>query len=310
MGENLVLVQFPHPGPEHKPERGSDVMGWHRRDGPHCRKFLKSLGRWRDATGQEHSGELTFWGEWEPQSLIIHRWPDAAKGAPRFLHEPFWCVPGDDRWLYNTDPFVFGECFLYSNCRQPHFETLRELAPGSVILFGSNLGGAFVLDTVFVVASGVGYSWAKRAGISDVNEPFRRIVLDPLFTSQEDRSRTFRLYRGATPEVPWNGMFSFVPCRPASGDAARFARPVIHLPGLVTPNLAMRAKFNPLDVGALERAWRSVIEQIHAQGLFLGYGMPVPREEPDWERGRSQARPDPEGGEPPEGCSPRKLRGC
>ena len=108
----------------------------------------------------------------------------------------------DDRWRHNTDPFVFGECFRYSNCRQTHCEDLRKLAPGSVILFGSNLGGAFVLDTVFVVDFGVDYSWGEPASIADVDEPFRRIVLDPLFTSQENRSRTFRLYRGATPKAP------------------------------------------------------------------------------------------------------------
>ena len=143
-----------------------------------------------------------------------------------------------------------------------------------------------------------------------MDEPFRRIVLDPLFTSQENRSRTFRLYRGATPEAPWNGMFSFVPCRPASGDAARSARPVINLPDLVTQNLAMRAKYSPLDVGALKRTWWNAVEQVHAQKLFLGYGMPVPSEEPDLEQGRSQARPGSEGGEPLEDCSPRKLQGC
>lgn len=108
MWENLGLAQLPHPGLEHTPERGSEVMGWHHRDGAHRRKFLKSLERWRDATGRKHSGDLTFWGEWEPQSRIIHQWPDTVDGAPRFLHEPFWCVLGDARWLNNTEPFVFG----------------------------------------------------------------------------------------------------------------------------------------------------------------------------------------------------------
>ena len=55
--------------------------------------------------------------------------------------------------LQNTDPFVFGESFLYTCCQQ--FKNnrptqLRYLAPGSVILFGSHRGGRFLLDTVFV----------------------------------------------------------------------------------------------------------------------------------------------------------------
>jgi hypothetical protein len=49
---------------------------------------------------------------------------------------------------------VFGETFLYSNCRQfapdERPSILRRLAPGSVILFGT-IGHQFVLDTALLV---------------------------------------------------------------------------------------------------------------------------------------------------------------
>ena len=108
------------------------------------------------------TGVVVFWGEWEPESEgepIASTGPD----GPRWIHRPYYVrptsYPGD---LQNTDPFVFGDRFLYTLCRQtkpisgharPTF--LRDLAPGSLILFGSLKGGDFVLDTALVVAEGV-----------------------------------------------------------------------------------------------------------------------------------------------------------
>lgn len=51
----------------------------------------------------------------------------------------------------DTDPFVFGERFRYGNCQQPSSTTLKNLEPGSLILFASTQGGKHLLDTVFVV---------------------------------------------------------------------------------------------------------------------------------------------------------------
>lgn len=53
--------------------------------------------------------------------------------------------------LQNTDPLVFGDSFLYSNCRQGAIGRLRELRAGSVIVFGSVVSKSWVVDTVFVV---------------------------------------------------------------------------------------------------------------------------------------------------------------
>jgi hypothetical protein len=56
----------------------------------------------------------------------------------------------------NTDPMVFGDAFYYSNCRQhnwrkppnhPKPSEMQNLDLGSLILFGSMVGGEFVLDT-------------------------------------------------------------------------------------------------------------------------------------------------------------------
>lgn len=58
---------------------------------------------------------------------------------------------------------------------------------------------------------------------------------------------SFRLYQGATPNDPVEDMFSFVPCVPAEGDFdARFARPEIRLPGVITAHLRPGKKITKL----------------------------------------------------------------
>ena len=176
------IVQFPHPGGEHRP-RGED-MDWNR--GPHHRKFLRATGTYLDAGGVQR-GPITFWGEWEPQSRVVESYPPGLRDGPRWLHEPWWEVPRHRRLLQNTDPLVFGDRFRYSNCRQTRNAALRRLPPGSLVLFGSALRGAFVLDTVFVVARpGVDYLRGAPDHL-DVPEWVRSVVFDPL-RATEDRA--------------------------------------------------------------------------------------------------------------------------
>ena len=89
MPSQPVIVQFPHPGREHRP-RG-DVMGWNR--GEHRRKFLKANGHYLDDGVLRH-GPLTFWGEWEPQSRIIETYPleRVAEAWEPPSHVPWKCV--------------------------------------------------------------------------------------------------------------------------------------------------------------------------------------------------------------------------
>jgi hypothetical protein len=154
------VVQFIHPGGEHGPDEAGGKR-WNR--GLHKRKFLQVPGEYLTARdGRAYADDLVFWGEREPESDVSAIIAPVAAG-PKFLHRPYYvrprAYPGD---LQNTDPFVFGDHFLYTLCRQtkpvggharPTF--LRDLAAGSLILFGSLKGGGFVLDTAFVVADGV-----------------------------------------------------------------------------------------------------------------------------------------------------------
>jgi hypothetical protein len=241
----LVVVQFPHPGGEHDPG-DSAVMGWNRAE--HRRKFLHSDGRYFDADGVLRSGTVTFWGEWEAPSRVVSRHPAAGAGMPRFVHEPLMQRPADPQARRkNTDPFVFGGAFLYSNCRQFTPERtpsrMQRLAPGSLVLFGSALDGCFVLDTVMVIGSAEPYVIGGPDPFGDdVPDVFRAAALEPLAASKLSGAAA-TLYRGRMYAPGRQEMFSFVP---AAGDGRLFARPVIEMPRFVNPCDAVSAKATPV----------------------------------------------------------------
>jgi hypothetical protein len=84
--------------------------------------------------------------------------------GPHHIFSPYYQRPASYHRLQNTDPFVFGERFLFTICQQ-HTATgptqLRFLERGSVILFGSSVGRRFVLDTVFVVSRWIDHDHAS-----------------------------------------------------------------------------------------------------------------------------------------------------
>lgn len=276
------FVQFTHPGGEH----GCDAPGRKRWNvGEHKRKFLLGVGEYVDAPGARPGrGELVFWGEWEPESEVDAVAAPAVGNGPRWLHRPYYVRPAT-YWpggepLQNTDPFVFGDHFLYTLCRQTksgHPTYLRDLAPGSVILFGSHKEGEFVLDTVFVTGEGVLHdSDTWRSVLADrVSETYDEVTLRPAYEGFGEHE--LRLYHGATLEKPVAGMFSFAPCLPAEVGWAGFARPSIRLSGVVNPELRMGSKRTPIPTPErLKRMWDAVVTQVIEQDLALGTRFDLP----------------------------------
>ena len=267
-----MFVQLPHPGSEHRPT--GTVMEWNR--GPHARKFLKASGRYLE-DGAVSNGPFTFWGEWEPQSRILETYPPGGRGEPHALHEPYWEMPRHRQLLLNTDPLVFGEHFLYSNCRQARNAKLRRLRSGSVILFGSRLGPEFVLDTVFVV--GTDSQDYVRGESQHIACPawVQAVVFEPLGAGHERPTELFRLYRGRTYSENPEGPYSFVPCRPYEVGKAAFPRPAIRLDRRwLEPNLAMGAKATLATDAELRALWEEVVRQVGAVGLSLGVELAPP----------------------------------
>lgn len=276
------VVQLIHPGGEH----GEDQPGhkkWNRR--LHKRKFVRNPGQYvADLDGQSIQDDLAFWGEWEAES-DVERIRDPAAGGPCWAHRPYYVRPASNPGdLQNTDPFVFGESFLHTLCRQtkpiggvyrPTF--LRDLAPGSLLLFGSLKRGEFVLDTVFVVADGVLHDSSDWPAALEgrISETYTDVTLRP--TYQTVWPHKLRLYVAATRASRVEGMFSFTPCLPAGVGGEGFPRPTISLPGVITPGLMMGAKATR-DVGLSDTAalWETVVAQVLEQDLALGLPFSLP----------------------------------
>ncbi len=144
MAGKRCFVQFSHPGGEHGPDcMRCGNKAWHPLEKKHGRKFMQFPGKWIGSDDRPHRGELWAWGEWEPESRLIRKLdqPRSNQDYPRFLWQPYYVPKKSYRGLHNTDPFIFGERFLYSNCGQEAKPGLMRLGEGSVIAFGSGKKG-------------------------------------------------------------------------------------------------------------------------------------------------------------------------
>jgi hypothetical protein len=189
-----VIVHFPHPGTEHNATRMSR-QPWNTNK-KHRRKFLCSVGRHVDSNERLVEELLAFWGEWEAPSYVRKHWPKDGE-LPQFLQEPVWERPTVARFRQNTDPWVFGDSFRYSNCKQAKQKKLQRLPSDSVILFGSKRPGKFefALDTVFVV--GERPQKFSPANPPNTDEAFRICTIESLASGGgENTCGTSRFLRG------------------------------------------------------------------------------------------------------------------
>ena len=278
MGGSRCFVQLPHPGREHHPD-GDENKAWHAYPHRHARKFMRLDGRWADEQGVQRSEELWAWGEWEAPSELLRQLdqPDSP-AQPRYLWEPYYTDrPGGYTGLHNTDPFIFGEQILYSNCAQANSTTLRRLERGSVIAFGSSNKQGWVLDTVVVVADYADYRAAEAPGALAGLAPdaFLEVTGGPL--ADNDADKELRLYRGATPDNPVDDMFSFFPAIQAGGDTG-FERPAIELhKDFLAKNLSQNCKIaRDQTAETLNGLWQAIVAQVLDVGLLLGTGASPP----------------------------------
>lgn len=233
----LQIVEFTHPGAEYIPKsdredrhvKWDDTQGrsgirkWNCLD-THKRKFIRSAGWYlNDAFESPQAASVTFWGEWEAQSRF--RLTGRREEPPHCIHTPFLDMYSDDYTKHNTDPYVFGSYFWYTNCKQTHRKFLRSLARNSIILFGTEKEKGFYLDTVFVVGASfctpIEENILSEAStqLKKVNFEHERLFEKPNFT----------FYRGLMKEES-PAFFSFVPGMPYSG-----SQPIFHDKPLMTP---------------------------------------------------------------------------
>jgi hypothetical protein len=264
--QEQTIIQFPHPGGEHSLKTGIE---WN--TGGHFRKYLKVKGTYlEDLVSHPINEVIYFWGEWEAQSEAIKT--NNKPPLPTLIFEPFYkLIPLNGT---NTDPFIFGEQFYFSLCKQGHYPCLRELNKGDIILFGSGKQNKFVLDTVFVIKDWEEYtndnheifnnntfpktlrdvtlSRIYSKGVSYPKEiekdPNCGICLPKSCDNEEDNKPTdgnkkYRIYRAAMFEDrdKFNGIFSYSPCLPHPVGLDGFKRPII-LHNSISDNLTQGLK--------------------------------------------------------------------
>ena len=117
----------------------------------------------------------------------------------------------------------------------------------------------------------------EQAGLAP--QAFLDVTGGPL--ADNDAGASFRLYWGATPNDPVDGMFSFFPAVQAGGDAG-FKRPSIELPECCfTKTLHMGAKSTPgLAPDVLRELWESLVAQVREADLLLGTHAATPERRP------------------------------
>ena len=276
------VVQFIHPGGEHK----VDSDGWTPWNlTMHKRKFMSVTGSYIDRSERVHNSLIAFWGEWEGPSKRVHSWTAEPQLPTNLVAPVFPGAASRIDGLQNTDPYVFGNKFHYTLCKQSRRDGrttfLTRLEPGSLILFGSRLQEQFVLDTVFVVDDNIiphnRLTWNEELS-ADVSETFRSVTLDPMYWDKNvSDEATHSLYSGAHLDSRFHSMFSFFPCLPYTDpERARFVRPVIDIPSVINHKLQQGQKGTELVPEQTKEIWLQVVEQVRNQGLHLGIGAVEP----------------------------------
>lgn len=284
------VVQFVHPGFEyHRSEHVGDrhvrsgVMGWKRGNSQHDRKFILTRGSlFEPDTERDHRlVGMVFWGEWEGPSVFWKLDRSPGRPKPSVIHAPFRPkrMPTDS--AQNTDPMVFGDAFIYSNCLQHAYASLRTLIPGSLVLFGrhSRVGRqpAFSLDTCLVIDRVEALGPLPFDPETYGGNILADAVLSPLHTegAVDDLTVYFGRMRAAD-----GGSFSFFPACLFDDPHALFARPQLSPTGplerVISPDNMQGIKV--ATVSALERdaIWQEVVRQIVRQGCALGYDAAPP----------------------------------
>jgi hypothetical protein len=275
------IIEFSHPGLQlNLGKRGkkngiaysltsntNGIRYWNN-ENTHYRKFISNKGSYLvDLDSTPGNGDLLFWCEWEPQSYFSLT-NKSGKLNPNAIHEPFISMNGVG--VHNTDPFVFGLDFYYSNCKQKR-NNMTNLNSGDLILFGSEYDEGFALDTVFIVR---GSNTAKEYQKNPNTFPplLRQATLD--LNNLYQHNSDLKLYHGEMYYSSPKGIFSFFPCRLKTGGP--FQRPLLEYGKFKLQSPGARTVLHDIDYNSVTSFWNDLVTEILNQGYFLGIQADMP----------------------------------
>lgn len=280
-----LIIKFIHPGGEYIPKKRSDpnvvfnpgtgdsgLRLWNNLD-KHKRKFMRISADYCGAIGAPvKRSQISFWGEWEAESCFTLMQP---AGSPRYLHVPHLNAAFAGGKRHNTDPFVFGKRFWYTDCHQKRYPILRALPPFSLILFGTQYPSpdGFRLDTVFVT---------KVSSTTPI--PNNRIstlpqqLLDTNLNHNNLNSNGQNQFYEALMRHDGEELFSFVPCKPILDNCVvPHERPLIDLALLGLSNgLRQGIQTAKVNHSQMLVCWKKVRDDCLNQGFALGVQLGLP----------------------------------
>lgn len=293
-----MIIQFSHPGKELeiKPSSrkngksylfnstNSGVRFWNN-EKYHKRKFLKHQGWYLENNGNTFDsklkrGELYFWGEWEPQSEfeLTGNPYSTQPSLPHAIHKPIFS--NQRKGKHNTDPFIFGEHFYYTNCKQKltgNGSKMLKLPNNSIILFGSEKNkSAFVIDTVFVVKTSESVENYKTH-----QNNYPSILREATIDLHSGLANWNMLYQGKMYNFTNHYsnenryIFSFFPCK-VGCKITGFERPIIDWEkfGLQKPGAYTVLK--EIEYCSETCFWNDIVKEIIRQGFSLGIKLDMP----------------------------------
>ncbi|GAB6278142.1 MAG: hypothetical protein STSR0006_01370 [Lentimicrobium sp.] len=282
----IMTVQLNHPAVEKEfSNKGFCNAGhqiireWNDNPNQHYRKYIRNKGIYIESIidSNPKNDDLMFWGEWEGYS----KFQPLKRTNPNGIHEPFHSIIG--RGCQNTDPYVFGDFFKYAICLQTG--VMRNLDPGSLILFGTTTKVGFLLDTVFVVKS---KEIAKNVFLNNAanyNQVYREETIEQLGETYlgPNYSRNNCIYHSHT---WWNKQnneykefdyFSYVPCRI---NDETYDKAIIPIPPMAKQRVGHPYRhLNPPNEEwtSPKKVWDYITKEVIKQGLYLGIRLEEPK---------------------------------
>ena len=292
-----MIIQFSHNGQELNLSRRSKKKGLaYKFDSPvlntgfrfwnnepsHKRKFIKNQGWYLENIGdtfdpKPKKAELCFWGEWEPQSVFELTGNNYSKtpSLPHAIHNPIFSTRGIGG--HNTDPFVFGEHFYYTNCKQSSYRILRTLTNGSIIIYGSEKNKTdFIIDTVFVVEDS---ETVANYNLHPTNYP--TILREATIDLHGGLPNSMILYKGKmfdftnhySEKEPYT--FCFVPCK-VNCELTGFERPVIDWQRFNLKKPGAGTVTKKVEYSSESDFWHDLVAELIKQGFSLGIKLEMP----------------------------------
>lgn len=252
---NIWFVSHPHVEPT---ILGKKVCPWnmttrHKRKLIECEhsQFIRSID------DEINTDTIYFAGEWECCSYYRK---NNLKSWFKNIHNPIFTELDSFHCVSNTDPFVLGKKFYYTCCG-----IKKGMKAGDMVIFGSSTGPQNTIlkvDTVLIIEGVVNRFENQQvffpSGYNEVTLSKMPLQKDVFIGQMYEDNRQ---------------IFSFVACRTDS--AFDFPQIMVSHGGIYLHG-GSNSNHLEVDHATFKKIYNQIIDDIIAQGFYLGVYMPMP----------------------------------